>query len=339
MLSAYERAQHRLVDGKGRVARKLRVSVTDRCNFSCLFCMPEKSSLHWIEERDVISFNEITRLSRVLAALGIESIRVTGGEPLLRRGVESLVGMLSSIDGIKTVDMTTNGWFLEEKVPSLREAGLRGVTVSLHSLREDRFAKISGVNALPKVLKGIEAAVSAGLEPVKINTVAIRGYNDDEILDLVEYAHSRGLSIRFIEFMPLDGLGIWRPEMVMSGSEILEKVSERFSVRPFGRAEGSTASLWSLGGGKGDLGLITPMSEPFCDDCDRVRLTADGKLLSCLFDTEFHDLRSKMRAGATDEELAAMIIQAVRRKPDGVAYMPWVKKGWTKPRSMNAIGG
>jgi len=328
-----------LVDGKGRVVRKLRVSVTDRCNFSCLFCMPEKSRLHWIEQQDIISFEEITRLARLLVTLGIESIRVTGGEPLLRKGVESLVGMLSSIDGIKTVDMTTNGWFLEEKAHSLKKAGLRGVTVSLHSLREERFARISGVNALQRVLRGIEAAITAGLDPVKINSVAIRGYNDDEILELVDYAHSRGLSIRFIEFMPLDGLGIWRPEMVMSGREIIEKVSEKFSVRPFGRAAGSTASLWSLGDGPGDVGLITPMSEPFCDDCDRIRLTADGKLLSCLFDTEFHDLRSVMRAGATDEELAAMIVRAVRRKPDGVAYMPWVREGWAKPRSMNAIGG
>jgi cyclic pyranopterin phosphate synthase len=328
-----------LVDGKGRVVRKLRVSVTDRCNFSCLFCMPEKSRLHWIEQQDIISFEEITRLARLLVTLGIESIRVTGGEPLLRKGVESLVGMLSSIDGIKTVDMTTNGWFLEEKAHSLKKAGLRGVTVSLHSLREERFARISGVNALQRVLRGIEAAITAGLDPVKINSVAIRGYNDDEILELVDYAHSRGLSIRFIEFMPLDGLGIWRPEMVMSGREIIEKVSEKFSVRPFGRAAGSTASLWSLGDGPGDIGLITPMSEPFCDDCDRIRLTADGKLLSCLFDTEFHDLRSVMRAGATDEELAAMIVRAVRRKPDGVAYMPWVREGWAKPRSMNAIGG
>jgi len=328
-----------LVDGKGRVVRKLRVSVTDRCNFSCLFCMPEKSRLHWIEQQDIISFEEITRLARLLVTLGIESIRVTGGEPLLRKGVESLVGMLSSIDGIKTVDMTTNGWFLEEKAHSLKKAGLRGVTVSLHSLREERFARISGVNALQRVLRGIEAAITAGLDPVKINSVAIRGYNDDEILELVDYAHSRGLSIRFIEFMPLDGLGIWRPEMVMSGREVIEKVSEKFSVRPFGRAAGSTASLWSLGDGPGDVGLITPMSEPFCDDCDRIRLTADGKLLSCLFDTEFHDLRSVMRAGATDEELAAMIVRAVRRKPDGVAYMPWVREGWAKPRSMNAIGG
>ena len=328
-----------LVDWKGRVATKLRISVTDRCNFACLFCMPEKDKVKWIPQEEILNFDEVERIARVLSSLGIERIRITGGEPLLRRDVESLIGRLSKIEGIRTMDMTSNGWHLEQRAHALREAGLRGVTVSLHSLRGDRFAKISGVDALPRVLRGIDKALDVGLKPVKINSVAIRGYNDDEILDLVDYARERRVSIRFIEFMPLDGLGIWSRDRVMSGKEILEKVSSRYPVTSHGRGTGETSSLWKFQDGRGDIGLIMPMSEPFCDDCDRIRLTADGKLLSCLFDIEYHDLRHLVRNGASDEQLKDAIIRAVWKKPEGIGHMPWIQDGWEKPRNMNAIGG
>jgi cyclic pyranopterin phosphate synthase len=331
--------ESKLRDRKGRVAKKLRISVTDRCNFACLFCMPEKEKITWIPQNEILGFEEIERITRVLAGLGIEKVRVTGGEPLLRKNLESLVGKISSIGGIRSVDMTTNGWLLESKARALREAGLRGVTVSLHSLRRDRFSAISGADALPRVLRGIEKALEEGLSPVKVNSVAIRGYNDDEILDLVGYARERRISIRFIEFMPLDGLGIWSAARVMNGKEILGAVSERYPIEAKGRGSGETSSLWRFKDGKGDLGLITPMSEPFCDDCDRVRLTSDGKLLSCLFDTEYHDLRHIVRNGGSDEKLAKFIIDAVWKKPEGVGHMPWIKDGWEKPRNMNAIGG
>ncbi len=313
--------------------------MTDRCNFACLFCMPEKDKISWIPQKEILTFEEIERITRVLASLGIEKVRVTGGEPLLRPGLESLIRGISRVEGIRSVDMTTNGWFLEGKARALSQAGLRGVTVSLHSLRADRFAKISGVDALPRVIRGIERALDEGLSPVKINSVAIRGYNDDEILDLVEYARSLKVSIRFIEFMPLDGLGIWSRERMVSGKEILDKVSSRYPIAPKGRGVGETSSLWKFEDGGGDLGLITPMSEPFCDDCDRIRLTADGKLLSCLFDTEYHDLRQIVRNGGSDKELSDSVLKAVWKKPDGVGYMPWVKDAWEKPRNMNAIGG
>ena len=329
----------KLRDRKGRIAKKLRISVTDRCNFACLFCMPEKDKISWIPQEEILEFEEIERITRVLARLGIEKVRVTGGEPLLRRDIESLIGKVSKIKGIHSVDMTTNGWFLESKARALREAGLRGVTVSLHSLRRDRFSAISGADALPRVLRGIEKALEVGLSPVKVNSVAIRGYNDDEILDLVGYARDRRISIRFIEFMPLDGLGIWNTGKVMSGKEILGAVSEKYPIEAKGRGFGETSSLWKFEDGKGDLGLITPMSDPFCDDCDRVRLTADGKLLSCLFDTEYHDLGHIVRNGGSDEKLAKFILDAVWKKPEGVGYMPWIKDGWEKPRNMNAIGG
>jgi GTP 3',8-cyclase len=334
-----EISDNKLRDRKGRIAKKLRISVTDRCNFSCLFCMPEKGKVRWIPEEEILSFEEIERITKVLASLGIEKIRITGGEPLLRRDLEHLVRNLRQINGIRSVDMTTNGWHLEGKAKALRDAGLRGVTVSLHSLHGDRFAKISGVDALPRVLRGIDRALDVGLSPVKVNSVAIRGYNDDEIMDLVEYARERSISIRFIEFMPLDGLGIWSSDRVVSGKEIIERVSSKYALVARGRGTGETSSLWRFADGRGDVGLITPMSDPFCDDCDRIRLTADGKLLSCLFDIDYHDLRHLVRNGATDDGLAETIIKAVWKKPDGVGYMPWVKNHWEKPRNMNAIGG
>jgi cyclic pyranopterin phosphate synthase len=329
----------KLLDTKGRTAKKLRISVTDRCNFACLFCMPEKEKIRWIPQEEILSFEEIERITKVLASLGIEKVRITGGEPLLRRDLEHLVRKITSIHGIRSVDMTTNGWHLERKAESLRAAGLRGVTVSLHSLRSDRFAKISGVDALPRVLKGIDRALDVGLSPVKVNSVAIRGYNDDEIVDLAEYARERRISIRFIEFMPLDGLGMWSYEKVVDGKEIVGRVSERYPLEPQGRGSAETSAVWKYTDGRGDLGLITPMSDPFCDDCDRVRLTADGKLLSCLFDTEYHDLRHIVRNGGTDEDLATSILNSVWKKPEGVGHMPWIKDGWAKPRNMNAIGG
>jgi len=335
----FSRPNRKLLDRKGRVAKKLRISVTDRCNFACLFCMPEKEKIRWLPLEDTLTFEEIERVTRVLVSLGIEKVRVTGGEPLLRRNLEELVKMLRGIDGLASIDMTTNGWFLGEKASVLRSAGLRGVTISLHSLRRERFKKISGIDALPRVLKGIDEAIDAGLNPVKINSVAIRGYNDDEMIDLVDFARQRNLSIRFIEFMPLDGLGIWSPDSIVSGGEILEKVRSQYELIPVGREAGETASLWHFRDGRGELGVITPMTEPFCDDCDRIRLTSDGKILSCLFDTEYYDVKPIIRNGGSNAELAAYILRSVWKKLDGVGYMPWLNNGWAKPRNMNAIGG
>ena len=339
MQGAENQVERLLRDRKGRIAKKLRVSVTDRCNFACLFCMPEKDKISWIPKEEILNFSEMEKIVRVLASLGIEKVRITGGEPLLRKDLEKLVDNFTSIDGIRSVDMTTNGWYLEQKAEALRRAGLRGVTVSLHSLRSDRFAKISGVDALPKVLRGIDRALDVGLNPVKINSVAIRGYNDDEILNLIEYARERKIPIRFIEFMPLDGLGMWNFDRVVPGKEIIDTVSQVYPLEAQGRGNSETSSTWRFKDGRGVLGLITPMSEPFCDDCDRIRLTADGKLLSCLFDIDYHDLRNIVRNGGTQEALADTILKAVWKKPDGVGYMPWIKDGWAKPRNMNAIGG
>ena len=328
-----------LLDTKGRVAAKLRISLTDRCNFACLFCMPDKSDVHWLPSTHLLTFDEIERLTRTFVSMGISKVRITGGEPLLRNGVEDLVRRLTRLDGLESVDMTTNGYFLGSRAQALKSAGLRGVTVSLHSLREDRFARISGMNALPRVLESISQAVRVGLHPIKINSVAIRGYNDDEILDMVDFARQMNVALRFIEFMPLDGLGIWNQEKIVTGQEILDVVRSKFSLIPKGRGRAETASVWEFADGLGELGVITPMSEPFCDDCDRLRLTADGKLLSCLFDTEYYDLKPILRAAEKDETLVAFIRESVWKKPEGVGYMPWIKQGWKNPRNMNAVGG
>ncbi|HVX02700.1 MAG TPA: GTP 3',8-cyclase MoaA [Nitrososphaera sp.] len=307
-----EETRQILPDKKGRVARKLRISVTDRCNFSCLFCMPSRSNIHWISDAELLTFDEITRITRLLCSLGIKKVRITGGEPLLREGIETLVGSLSRIKGIESIDMTTNGWFLSlDKARELRRAGLHGITVSLHSMKRDRFAKISGTDGLQRVIDSIDAAREAGLSPIKINTVAISGYNDDEIIDFVNFARDRSLSLRFIEFMPLDGLNAWSPEMVLSGRQILDIISKKhYKLRAQERKPGDTATVYGFEGDdeseldgrgfKGDIGLITPVSKPFCDDCDRIRLTADGKLLTCLFDTNYYDLKPYMRNKESD---------------------------------------
>lgn len=327
-----------LFDSLGRQAEKLRISVTDKCNFACLFCMPDKDKVKFIPEKEILNFDEIERVTRILVSLGIKKIRITGGEPLLRKDLDKLIARLHQIEGIVSIDMTTNGWYLEEMANRLKEAGLGGVTVSLHSLKKEKFEMISGVNALSRVMKGIEKARDVGLHPLKINTVAIKGYNDDEIPELIDYAIKVNASIRFIEFMPLDGLGIWNENMVMTGKEIIEIVKKYYSVHPNGRGTGETSSSWIIDG-KFKIGLITPISEPFCDDCDRIRLTSDGKLLSCLFDTNYYDLKSLLRNGASNQEIAKFIISSVWKKPAGIAYMPWIKNGWERPRSMNAIGG
>ena len=304
--------------------------------------MPHKNEVNWIPQQDILSFEELIRVTKVLCSLGIVKVRITGGEPLLRKGIEDLVKALRSINNLKTVDMTTNGWFLAEKAKKLREAGLQGVTISLHSLRPDRFERISGKGALlSRVLEGIDAASDAGLYPIKINTVAIRGYNDDEILDIVDFARKRHLSVKFIEFMPLDGLGIWSPDKMVSGKDIITTVSRHHKIIPLGRQPADTTTHWGFEDGKGELGVITPMTEPFCDDCDRIRLSADGKLLTCLFDINYYDLKQIIRRnGCTDEEMAANIVNCVLKKPPGVAYMPFVNEMWKKrSRGMNAIGG
>lgn len=287
-----------LSDSKGRIAKKLRISLTDKCNFSCLFCMPsQKRDIQWIPGNEILTFPEIERISRILIGLGIEKIRLTGGEPLLRENIENLVDTLAQISGLKNLSMTTNGFLLAQKAKVLRKAGLGGITISLHSLKPGKFSKIagSGTEGLGRVLEGIDASIDAGFKAIKINAVIIREYNDDEIINIVEFARSRNLALRFIEFMPLDGSKIWQTDLVITGSEIIKTISKYFKVVSKGRKRGDTSVIYEFEDGIGEVGLISPISLPFCDDCDRIRLTADGKLLTCLFDSNYYDLKPLLR--------------------------------------------
>jgi cyclic pyranopterin phosphate synthase len=328
-----------LVDRFGRVARKLRISVTDRCNFRCNFCMPRNPI--WLDRKELLTFDEITRLARIFARMGVTKIRLTGGEPLVRRGVEELVAMLAKVEGIESVSMTTNGYFLEEMAAKLKEAGLKGVTVSLHSLKPERYEEIIGVRGVfEKVVRGIRRAIDVGLWPVKVNVVVTRGCNDDEILDFAELARRTGISVRFIEYMPFDGERLWRPELVVSGEEILRAIEEKYELVPLEREPGSTSLNFRFAdGAPGTIGVITSITRPFCSDCDRVRLTANGKLVPCLFSRVEYDLKPLVRGGASDEEIEAFIRSAFWNKFEGVESLLRKQKIPSHIRAMYTIGG
>jgi cyclic pyranopterin phosphate synthase len=328
-----------LVDRFGRVARKLRISVTDRCNFRCNFCMPRNPI--WLDRKELLTFDEITRLARIFARMDVTKIRLTGGEPLVRRGVEELVAMLAKVEGIESVSMTTNGYFLEEMAAKLKEAGLKGVTVSLHSLKPERYEEIIGVRGVfEKVVRGIRRAIDVGLWPVKVNVVITRGCNDDEILDFAELARRTGISVRFIEYMPFDGERLWRPELVVSGEEILRAIEEKYELVPLERVPGSTSLNFRFAdGAPGTIGVITSITRPFCSDCDRVRLTANGKLVPCLFSKVEYDLKPLVRGGASDEEIEAFIPSAFWNKFEGVESLLRKQKIPSHIRAMYTIGG
>jgi len=323
-----------LVDSYGRVHRDLRISVTDRCNFRCTYCMPEEG-MQWLDRADVLSFEEIERISSLLVRrFGIDAIRLTGGEPTVRAHLPVLVRDLAAL-GVD-LSLTTNGATLALLADDLAQAGLRRVNVSLDSLREERFAALTRRDVLPRVLEGIDAALAAGLSPVKVNAVVIRGVNDDEVLDLAAFGRDRGVSVRFIEFMPLDADGGWQRDQVVPAAEIVDAVGSRWAVEPV--ASGSEpAQRWRYLDGAGDIGVIPSVTDAFCSSCDRIRLTADGALRACLFATEETDLKGPMRAGASDEELAELVRATVASKWAGHGIS---EVSFSRPRrSMSQIGG
>ncbi len=328
-----------LSDSFGRIASKLRVSVTDRCNFRCDFCMPDKPV--WLEQGEVLTFEEITRVTAILATMGVEKVRVSGGEPLVRKDVERLVGMLAKVRGIRSVAMTTNGALLKEKASDLKANGLKGVTVSLHSLRPELYDQITGTKDMFwRVMEGIEEAERAGLSPVKINCVVTRGCNEGEILEFAKMAHDGGRSVRFIEYMPFDGTKFWDTAMVVPGSEIVKAISERYPLEPLRSEHGSTSSNYRFkDGSKGGIGTITSMSKPFCGDCDRIRLKANGNLVPCLFSVAEYDLKHLLRGGATDEEVEGAIRKSFSQKFEGVASLMENKVEVRHVRPMYTIGG
>lgn len=329
--------QNQLIDGFGRIARRLRVSVTDRCNMRCRYCMPSNNA-DWLEQQDVLSYEEIIRLAKIFGSLGIEKIRVTGGEPTLRQGIEKLIVKLAKVDGIKSVSMTTNGLSLQDKVKELKKAGLSSVNISLDTFIPGRFKAITGIDGVGKVLASIKAADDAGLG-VKINTVVVRGWNDDEVVDFATFAIDTGHIVRFIEFMPLDGTGIWTPDLVFGKKEIMGRINNSIGeLVPLPEQDSNPAILYSIRS-KGIIGFIPSMTEPFCTRCDRARLTADGRFLSCLFENPGYDLKSLLRSAKSDRDISEYIIECFEKKPEGIVSI--IKSKSIKP-AMNAmyrIGG
>lgn len=332
-----KKEENQLIDSFGRVARKLRLSVIDRCNFRCNFCIPITPV--WIPKQELLSFEEIVRVIRILSSLGIEKVKITGGEPLLRKDIDKLIELLAQIPGINSLSMTTNGYFLMDMAWKLKKAGLRGITLSLHSLKEEKYEKIVGRSGVfERVLKGIEEAKKAEFNPLKINVVIIKGCNDDEILDFVELARQSGLIVRFIEYMPFDGKNIWDKKLVMKGEELISLIESKYELVKEDRNAGDTAVNFRFADGTpGGIGIITSMSSPFCKDCDRIRITADGKLVPCLFSDKTYDLKSIIRSNATDEEVANYIIASFKKKFRGVETL--INKEIKNVRSMYTVGG
>ncbi len=326
-----------LVDSFGRVARKLRISVTDRCNFRCQFCMPQEPI--WLPRSDILTFEEIHHAVTLFAKMGITKIRLSGGEPLMRRDIVRLVEILASVPGINSLSMTTNGFLLAEKAASLKKAGLKSVTVSLHSLKPERFSQITGGGVFEEVLNGIKAAKQCGFKPLKTNAVIIRGCNDDEIVDLASLATAGDITVRFIEYMPFDGQRLWGMEKVVSGKEIVEKIHDHYGLVPLPRENGSTAAVYRFEDGVGEIGVITSITEPFCSDCDRIRLSADGKIVPCLFDSTGFDLRALLRNNASDEAIMDFMRNAVLRKAPGVETLLKKFNRLEHVRPMHTIGG
>ena len=323
-----------LVDSFGRVHRDLRISVTDRCNFRCTYCMPEEG-MTWLPRSEVLTFEELERVARLLVERhGIRSIRLTGGEPTVRAHLPVLVGKLAALP--VDLALTTNGATLRSGAGDLAAAGLRRVNVSLDSLRPERFAELTRRDELANVLDGIDAAIEAGLAPVKVNVVVVRGVNDDEVVDLARFGRERGVVVRFIEFMPLDGGEAWRNEQVVSQAEILERIEAAFPLEAIRRGH-EPAERFRYLDGAGEVGVIPSVTRPFCEQCDRIRLTAEGQLRSCLFSLEDHDLRGVLRGGGSDDDLSAAIEACIGAKWAGHAIN---QVQFVRPRrSMSQIGG
>ena len=305
-----------LLDTLQRPVKDLRISVTDRCNFRCTYCMP-LDDYDWLDKSEVLTFEEITRLARLFIQLGVEKIRLTGGEPLARRDLEQLVKSLSGLDGLRDLCLTTNGSTLAEKAQALKAAGLRRLNVSLDSLKPDRFRRITKRGDLQKVLRGLFVAKEHGFSPIKLNAVIERGVNDDEIIDLVTFSLEHGFAIRFIEFMDVGNANHWQSDTIVPKQEILDIINTRFPLREVGRKGGSAPSVdYQCVDGSGDIGVIASVTEPFCASGTRARLTADGRLVTCLFSNTGHNLKVLLRGGASDDRLLDVLQQVWLQRTD-----------------------
>lgn len=324
-----------LVDPFGRVVRDLRISVTDRCNFRCTYCMPEEG-MQWMPRSEILTFEEIERLARICVdRFGFDGIRITGGEPTVRAHITRLVEKLAGL-GVDLA-MTTNGATLRHSAHDLRTSGLRRINISLDTLDPAKFERMTRRDELDNVLLGIAAAKEAGFDPVKINAVVERGVNDDEIVDLARFGRDEGVEVRFIEFMPLDASDEWQRAKVVGQDEIVAAIHAEWPVEVVPPSGAAPANLWRYADGRGQVGVIPTVTKPFCGDCDRVRLTADGQFRTCLFATDEFDLRAALRAGEDDEQIAARIERAVGTKWAGHQIN---QVNFIRPkRSMSQIGG
>jgi cyclic pyranopterin phosphate synthase len=326
-----------LVDGHGRPIGDVRVSVTDRCNFRCQYCMPAEG-LPWLNRDDLLTYEEIERLVRLLSAMGVHDVRLTGGEPLVRKELWRLVEKLSAIEDVHDLSLTTNGYLLEKQVAGLVAAGLRRVNVSLDALAPDRFFQLTRRDSLQQVLDGLEAAQRhPALRPIKVNVVAMRDFTEHEVLRFAEFARQKPYVIRFIEFMPLDADRTWSRDRVLPNEEVRRMISAVYPLEAVGRERHGTSRRWRFADGRGEIGFISPVTEPFCGDCNRIRLTAEGELRTCLFSLHETDLREPLRGGATDAELETIIRDAVWRKE---LKHHVNDPGFVQPaRTMSRIGG
>src|SRR5215471_19086023 len=327
------------LDTLGRPMRDLRISVTDRCNFRCTYCMP-LDEYKWIERQEVLSFEEIERLVRLFLDFGIQKVRLTGGEPLVRRDLYRLIARLAAVPGLADISLTTNGALLAEQADALYAAGLRRINVSVDTLNKDRFTALTKRGKLDDVLAGLFAAKKAGMSPIKLNAVIIRGTNNDEILPLVEFARTNGFEMRFIEYMDVGNVNAWSLDKTVTKKEILETIHARFPVREVGREHGSAPAVdYEYLDGAGEVGIIGSVTEPFCASCTRVRLTADGKLVTCLFAESGFDLKTLLRSGASDDEIRAEVAKIWAARTDRYSDTRWqlVRSGGYQARDHKKI--
>jgi GTP 3',8-cyclase len=326
-----------LIDGHGRPIGDVRISVTDRCNFRCTYCMPAEG-LPWLQREALLTYEEIARLVRILSEMGVHDVRLTGGEPLVRKELWRLVEALAAVPGVHDLSLTTNGYLLEAQVADLVAAGLRRVNVSLDALAADRFFQLTRRDALDRVLAGLKAAQAhPELRPIKVNAVALRGFTEDEVLRFAEFARAEPYEVRFIEFMPLDADHEWDMDKVLPSAEIKAIIETEYELVPLGRERHGTARRYRFADGKGEIGFISPVTEPFCGDCNRIRLTAEGMLRTCLFSMNETDLRAPLRDGASDAEVEEIVRDAVWRKE---LKHHVGEPGFIQPaRSMSRIGG
>ena len=337
MTTTPETSRPKLIDGMGRTIVNLRISVTDRCNFRCTYCMPA-DNVEFMDRSNLLSFEEIQRVAQIVSRMGINRLRLTGGEPLMRKNLPVLIKMLNEVDGIDDIAMTTNAYFLKDQAQSLKDAGLKRLNVSLDALDPEKFRDVIRRDCLQSVLDGLDTARKVGFKSIKINAVAVRNFSETEIMSLIEMGRSDGFEIRFIEFMPLDSDKVWERDKVLFGHEIVNMIKENYDLVPIDNSlEIGPASEYNFADGKGKIGIITAVSNPFCDHCNRIRMTADCKLRTCLFSTKETNLKELIRSGATDETIIETLKQAVLVKEPGHKIN---LDDFERPtRAMHAIGG